>query len=413
MKKRFILFLVYCLLPAAYCFSGVWTQKANFGGGFRAGAAAFSIGDKGYVGTGRTWGPIAYYADFWEYNTITDTWTQKANVPAADSGFGGVRAYAVGFSIGNKGYMGTGELSNLGDVADDFWEYDTTANAWTQKANVPAISIGGRSHAVGFSIGSKGYIGTGTGIPPASFPTGDFYEYDPAADTWTVKAYATGGLARTQAVGFSIGNKGYIGTGRVNPGCCTPDFWEYDPVLDVWTQKANVPGDWRVSAVGFSILGKGYIGTGAGLGGTNDFWEYDPATNTWVAIPNFGGVPRWDAVAFSIGSCAYVGTGDTGSTPQLNDFWQYCEFVGINELSNSENIYVYPNPSEGKFQLAMGNGQFAKGTIEVYNVLGQKVESLKVQGSKVEINLSAQAKGIYFVRVTTAGKSFSQKIVIQ
>ena len=40
----------------------------------------------------------------------------------------------------------------------------------------------------------------------------DFWEYDPAANTWTQKA-DFGGTARYYAVGFSIGSKGYIGTG--------------------------------------------------------------------------------------------------------------------------------------------------------------------------------------------------------
>ena len=40
----------------------------------------------------------------------------------------------------------------------------------------------------------------------------DFWEYDPAANTWTQKA-DFGGTARDGAVGFSIGSKGYIGTG--------------------------------------------------------------------------------------------------------------------------------------------------------------------------------------------------------
>ena len=45
--------------------------------------------------------------DFWEYDPTTNTWTQKAN-------FGGTpRDGAVGFSIGSKGYIGTGEINHL------------------------------------------------------------------------------------------------------------------------------------------------------------------------------------------------------------------------------------------------------------------------------------------------------------
>ena len=42
------------------------------------------------------------------------------------------------------------------------------------------------------------------------------------------------------------------------------DFWEYDPVLNTWTQKADFGGAARGDAVGFSIGDKGYIGHGRG-----------------------------------------------------------------------------------------------------------------------------------------------------
>jgi len=56
-------------------------------------------------------------------------------------------------------------------------------------------------------------------------------------DAWTQKTNF-GGVTRYYSVGFSINNKGYIGTGR-DAGGALQDFWEYDPVLDTWTQKAN------------------------------------------------------------------------------------------------------------------------------------------------------------------------------
>src|SRR5204863_763037 len=117
-------------------------------------------------------------------------------------------------------------------------------------------------------------------------------------DTWTQKADFGGGI-REAAVGFSIGSKGYIGTGT--PFCITTkDFWEYDPATDAWTQKTDLGGSERSSAVGFSIDSKGYIGTGQDCvsGGQRHFWEYDPVTNTWTQTADFGGTGRFEAVGF-------------------------------------------------------------------------------------------------------------------
>jgi len=142
-KKYLVLIIVSCLLGAGnFVFAqGTWTQKANFPGSGIDYPFSFTIGNKGYVGCG------SVTQEFWEYDPSTNIWTQKAN-------FGGVaRWVAAGFSIGNKGYAGTGYPGLA-----DFWEYDPSTNIWTQKAN-----FGGspRYGAVGFSIGNFGYMATG------------------------------------------------------------------------------------------------------------------------------------------------------------------------------------------------------------------------------------------------------------
>src|SRR5438132_292786 len=82
-----------------------------------------------------------------------------------------------------------------------------------------------------------------------------------AQDTWVQKANF-GGTGRNGATGFSIDSKGYIGTGGDNNGIETKDFWEYDPSLNSWTQKADFGGAGRHLATAFAIGDKGYIGTG-------------------------------------------------------------------------------------------------------------------------------------------------------
>lgn len=106
-----------------------------------------------------------------------------------------------------------------------------------------------------------------------------------AQDTWVQKADFVG-ITRLGAAGFSIGNKGYVGTGTPFNGQWLKDFWEYDPATNVWTQKADFAGISREGAVGFSIGSKGYLGTGENGDEWpftfTDFWEYDPASNTWT-----------------------------------------------------------------------------------------------------------------------------------
>jgi len=286
-----------------------WTRKADVDVDGRLSAVGFSIGNKGYIGTG--YHNSTHDNDFWEYDPAVNIWTQKADYPTPVDVPDGLHD-AVGFSIASKGYIGTGFR---GSPSDDLYEYDPALNTWTRKAE---LGGGKRTGAVGFSIGNKGYIGTGFAYYK------DFWEYDPALNTWTQKADFGGG-ERWDAVGFSIGDKGYIGTGLYGPSHYK-DFWEYNPALNTWTQKADFGGGERCSAVGFSIGNKGYIGTGkyiyTSTSSTHykDFWEYDPALNTWTQKSDFGGGERWDAVGFSIGDKGYIGTG--GSSVE-KDFWEY------------------------------------------------------------------------------------------
>ncbi|TAL61812.1 MAG: T9SS type A sorting domain-containing protein [Bacteroidetes bacterium] len=277
-----------------------WIQKSDFGGVGRMNAAIFTVGAKAYIGTGSSYaGPVVYYNDFWEWDQATDTWTQKAT-------FAGIaRSGAVGFVLGTKGYLGTGfsPLSYL----KDFWEYDPTLNTWTQKADFGGTA---RSLATGFSIGTKGYLGTGVSTTGAKK---DFWEYDPSSDTWLQKA-DFGGVARSAAVGFSIGVSGYI---AMSSSTATDDLWEYNTTLNAWFKKADFPGAPRGWCVGFAIGAIAYVGLGnAG----KDLWQWDQTTNTWT--PSVGFVSkRGEAVGFSIGTKGYVVTGsNTVNAPK--DFWE-------------------------------------------------------------------------------------------
>ena len=288
-------------------FSGIWTQKSNIP--MENAMFGFSIENKGYIGS---------ISDFWEYDPVSNSWSQKAK-------FESMLNSRVGFSIGNKGYT-MGIIPDVINVNVGYYltmEYDPVLNSWIQKAPFSGAAYG----SVGFSIGNMGYAGTGFNYTSGSNNRSvldDFFEYDPVSDVWTRKSNFAGG-SRYGAVGFSIDNKGYVGIGIGNGN----DFWEYDPISDSWSQKANVPGGSRDSAVGFSIGNKGYVGTGGGgewvwETGTRrqDFWEYDPASNTWTQKANFAGGVRTRAVSFSIGNKGYVGAGSNGDGFQ-QDFWEF------------------------------------------------------------------------------------------
>jgi N-acetylneuraminic acid mutarotase len=284
---------------------GTWTSKATFAGSARLGAVGFSIGSKGYIGTGRNSSNVPV-KEFWEYDPATNTWSQKADFA------GTARWNAVGFGIGSKGYLGTGDdgTATASNIRNDFWEYDPATNAWTARANFGGTA---RTSATGFSIGTKGYIGTGIDNLTTFTRRNDFWEYDPSSNTWTQRA-TVGTTGRSSAKGFVIGNNGYIVGGELS--LSLQDTWEYNPTNNTWTQRANHPTTVGTfvyassTAVGFSVGTKGYLCAG---NTTRICIEYNPATNTWTQVASLLGDARNFAVGFNIGSKAYVGLGGFSS----------------------------------------------------------------------------------------------------
>jgi len=72
--------------------------------------------------------------------------------------------------------------------------------------------------------------------------------------------------------------------------------------------------------------------------------------------------------------------------------------AGVANISGGEvKISIYPNPTTGQFTLVT-SGVNGESVVEVYDVLGAKVYSTSVTGSKM-INLGNEPNGIYLYRV--------------
>ena len=258
---------------------------------------------------------IFTFSTFFSYGT-NYVWNQKAN-------FGGTaRHRGSAFVIGNKGYIGLGHFNAITNILfEDFWEYEPASNTWTQKAN---FGGGLRYHAISFSIGNKAYVGTGRN--ENNVYQNDLWEYNSETNSWSQMANLPG-TPRRGAVSFTIDNKGYVATGQlqVSPGA-TNDLWEYNATSNSWIQKSPMPTAGRYSAVGFSINHLGYVGTGYlnGSGSTNDLWEYNPQTDSWSQKSDIGPTNRMEATAFALDGIGYIGTGvNYSSGTNYGDMWAF------------------------------------------------------------------------------------------
>jgi len=305
---------MFLLLLFHAAFAQTWTQKASAPFAGNEGGGAFTIGANIYFASGKD-------RSFYLYDQSADTWTQKADLPGDTK----TRTYLTAFAVSGKGYVGLG-ISEIGTMKKDFWEYDPTADSWTQKADFPG---GIRIQAASFVINSKAYVGGGADVTGGYF--NDFYAFDPSSNTWTKKAkiQTTGGYANIASpASFSLGGFGYFVGGERGP-VEYHNTAQYDPVNDKWKQKASLPGNNRVAATGFSYGHLGYVGFGMTMftTGYDDFFSYDPATDSWQLLGEFPTkTGRAYAVAAVVGNNAYIGGGwDVVNTPKsvdFNDCWQ-------------------------------------------------------------------------------------------
>jgi hypothetical protein len=77
------------------------------------------------------------------------------------------------------------------------------------------------------------------------------------------------------------------------------------------------------------------------------------------------------------------------------------------EENTSVNVRIYPNPSEGIFNIEGSNIK----RVEVFNALGQPVCTMETESSLLKLNLTSHASGIYLIRVVTTNGIMSHQVM--
>lgn len=158
--------------------------------------------------------------------------------------------------------------------------YTIASNSWATRA--APLSPHGNGPA-GAAIDGRFYVAGGTNID-ASASLAVLEEYDPATNTWTLKAPMP--TARHDVGSAVIDGVLYV-VGGANRALGTLGTVEaYDPETNTWTAKAPLPtprSDLVVGAIGGML----YAAGGRTAAGAVSLVEaYDPETNTWHTMPS-------------------------------------------------------------------------------------------------------------------------------
>lgn len=210
------------------------------------------------------------------------------------------------------------------------------------------------------------------------------------------------------------GSNGFILSGsytNVTQTALTPDNWLITPPLAIPTEGATL--SFFVAAQDASYANEHYgvyvstTGTSASdftllYEETIDANGGSRAQGTWkekiVNLP-YGG--QTIHIAIRHFNCSDMFLLD------IDDFNVVAGMSGIQE--HEVNVNVYPNPAN---DIVNVNASSNISTIEVFNMMGQKVSAFDANNTTANINVAALANGIYMMRINTENGVVNQKFTV-
>ena len=89
--------------------------------------------------------------------------------------------------------------------------------------------------------------------------------------------------------------------------------------------------------------------------------------------------------------------------------------TGIYDIKENSNFFsVYPNPSTGKFRVKIAGEKFIRESkLELFSVDGKPVFTGILKENDSEIDPGKLQPGFYFLKITSAGNSYSKSLMIQ
>jgi len=111
-------------------------------------------------------------------------------------------------------------------------------------------------------------------------------------------------------------------------------------------------------------------------------------------------------------------TSDAGNNIYIDDI-NIMGSVGIDELANNINYTIYPNPAEDNTMVSFTLLENNSVNIKVYDIVGKEINSVfegNLGNGEHQFPIAEKthfAAGVYFLRLTVGGASFTKKLIIK
>ncbi|NBG65711.1 T9SS type A sorting domain-containing protein [Acidiluteibacter ferrifornacis] len=216
-------------------------------------------------------------------------------------------------------------------------------------------------------------------------------------DIFILKLNSSGGFVWAKSIGGTGFDNGFSLTTDIHGNLYTTGVFsetvDFDPGIGTYGLTSNGGGDIFVSKFSQCIINTTITDNSPYLtaNATNASYKWLDCDNNYTIIP---GATNQTFVATANGNYAVEVTQNNCTDTSL---CVNVTGVGINKLSNKNEITVYPNPSNGIF--IVEQPVVASSSYIVVDLSGKIILQNTITSTREVIDLSAYSKGVYFLRV--------------
>ena len=341
----------------------------------------------------------------WIYTRSGTTWTQQGSkllgTGAISSGGNGVQqGYSVSISAdGNTAIVGGINDNNYAGAA---WVYTRSGTTWTQQGpklvGTGAVGSANQGFSVSLSANSNTAI------------VGGYNDNGSVGAAWVFSLFCSpDSLVITQKIcqgdTFTIGNKYYTASNTyrdtlLNAGGC-------DSVIILYLTVNPLP------VVTFSW---------DSLATKHDLFAYSPSSAGWcplffpTIIPLVGGMPpggvysgnfvtngtlnltNFSTATNFVDTVYYTFTDSNRCSVKITDSIAPTSCDGIQDVTHTSSIHLYPNPNTGSFTLQTSQMHNAAYTIS--DMIGQTIKQETITSDTQIIDMGAVPTGIYMLSIS-------------
>jgi uncharacterized repeat protein (TIGR03803 family) len=204
------------------------------------------------------------------------------------------------------------------------------------------------------------------------------------------------------------GTGGTIGYGTIFK--IKPNGTDYQTIYNFSNEDGATPMD-NLVAHGPFLYGMAIVG---GIHNMGTLYRIKPDGTEFTKILDFDGTtygnyPRRSLI--SDGTFLYGMTSGGGANGWGVVFKISPEQLSNAEVSNIDDVTIYPNPSHGIFTIDTGSSFYSE--VEVYNVLGQLISTQEAHARHTDINLINHESGLYVIKMTDKENNIMHKKILK